>query len=112
MFKSYKPFVKLMEDKILFKLALVFALVGLVCLFFISNVNESKVYDLEEGDSVKLKGVVTNVIITDFLRFDLEVDEGTFKVVASSGNLVNGDKVLIEGNYEDGVIKASKIVKL
>ena len=88
-----------MDDKLLFKLALAFSLIGLVGLYFVSDFSDDPIYDFEDGDYVILNGKVKNLDIRDVLLFDLITDDEIFKVKATKGNVdvKNGMNVEVEG---------------
>ena|SRR3989344_3865516 len=103
-------FLSLMNDKLLFRLALCFSIFGLIALFFISEINSNVVYDLEEGDLVKVKGKVENLKeVPQGISFDLLNGNEKLKVISSSLELRNGMKVYVEGEFKDGFIYASLI---
>jgi hypothetical protein len=99
-----------MNDKLLFRLALCFSILGLIALFFISEINSNVVYDLEEGDLVKVKGKVENLKeVPDGIMFDLVNGNEKLKVISSSLELRNGMKVYVEGEVKDNFIYATLI---
>jgi len=99
-----------MNDKLLFKLALGFSILGLIALFFISGINSNAVYDLEEGDLVKVKGKVENLkIVSEGISFDLVSGNEKLKVISSSLELRNGMKIYVEGESKDDLIYATLI---
>ena len=109
-----------MEDKTLFRVALFFALVGLLLLFFVTEGERSNTIfdfsDLKEGESVNLDGVVSNFnVVSDISIFDLEIKGGHVKVIASDEiDLVDGDFISLFGlvkKYNNELeIEAKKII--
>lgn len=88
-----------MEDKLLFRLALVCSVIGLIGLYFISDFTSNVVYDFEEGDYLTVKGKVKNSVIGDLVVFELITENEIFKVKAMPGEIKieDGMKVSVEG---------------
>ena len=99
-----------MNDKLLFRLAFCFSLIGLVVLVFISEINSNVVYDLEDGDFVKIKGKVENLKdVPEGSMFNLVSGNDKLKVISSNLELRNGMRVYVEGEINDGIVYASLI---
>lgn len=108
--------LKLMNEKHLFKLAIICSIIGLIAVVAASQFIEVKAISIEnamqakEGDYVKITGSVTNIRQTEKAAFlEVKDETGEMTVVAFADNkgliqeealppfLEKGDKVSIEG---------------